>query len=57
MYTDNNGVPHVDKKQNYVLEEVQTSRQHVILVFYRKFDTCDKYDYIFDVCCNKLHGF
>ncbi|XP_060559445.1 dopamine beta-hydroxylase-like, partial [Ruditapes philippinarum] len=48
MYTDSEGIPHVDKKQDYKLEHVQTQGKHVILVFNRKFDTCDKHDYIFD---------
>ncbi|XP_045209562.2 dopamine beta-hydroxylase-like [Mercenaria mercenaria] len=48
MFTDKNGIPHVDKKQDYMLESAQTDGQQVILQYWRKFDTCDMHDYILD---------
>ncbi|XP_074654945.1 dopamine beta-hydroxylase-like isoform X2 [Tubulanus polymorphus] len=47
-FTDNKGVVHVDKHQDYQLLGQKTTKDVTKLTFKRKFNTCDKQDYKID---------
>ena len=47
MYTDSEGILHLDTEQNYELIDIYT--HDVIVTISRKYDTCDNNDYLIDV--------
>lgn len=49
-HTDDNGLLHIDRHQDYVLDrmEMTTKDDLLILEFHRRFDTCDDDDYLID---------